>query len=147
MKIKYLNISLVLSLLFLSACNFSKPLEWVYYDRVKFTFISEDEETDYIYLCTKEATEQGTKEKASKANKYFSEQLEKITEEFAESVTAQMMAQIKEKSENGEDESDDDFSFMDGLKATMKLQNQSEQLSADVEEKFQCLLIDSIERE
>jgi len=134
------KMSFILSFLLLSACNFSKPLEWIYYDRTKYTFTSEDEETEYVYLCKKGETIKETETRANDAHVYFITQLNIITEAFAE----EFMAQIKDEVESGDDEG---FSVIGGLQATMKLQKKSKKLAKDVEKKHQCLLIDNIETE
>ena len=139
--INYFKFIFIASFLLLSACNFTKPLEWVYYDRTKFTFMSEEDDTEYVYLCSKGKTEEKTKKRANEANTFFIEKINKLSEEFAEAL----MSQFTEK-EAGSTDDDDGFSFTDSIKATLKLQKQAEKLAEDVEKQYQCLLIDTIEQ-
>ncbi len=131
----------VASILLLTACNFSKPLEWFYYDRTKFSFTSEDEETQYIYLCVKGKTPQETEKRANQANRFFTEKLDKISEEFADQLFSEVTADEDNKSK------DESSSLVDIMKLSMQLQAQSEKLAKEVEKQFQCLLIDSVDIE
>lgn len=139
--INYFKLLFIVTFLLLSACDFTKPLEWVYYDRTKFTFMSEDEDTEYVYLCSKGKTAEQTKKRANEANSFFIKQINIFSEEFA----AALMSQFTEKEAGSRD--DDGFSFTDSIKATLKLQKQGETLAKDVEKQYQCLLIDTIETE
>ena len=125
------------SLLFLSACNFSSPLELIYYDRVKFSFDDKEAEDKIIYLCTKEKTPEETQQKAKKANEMYAAEMEKLVEKMSQ----EMMNELKQNSE----EKDEDFSLMDGISMSMRLTKDTEKIIEKIEDKYQCILIDIVE--
>jgi len=104
--------------------------------------MSEDEGSEYVYLCSKGKTEEETKQRANQANTFFVEKLDTLLEEFTDTLMSQMAG----KEAGSIEEDDDGFSFTDSLKATLKLQKQSEKLAIEVEKQYQCLLIDTIEQ-
>lgn len=120
-------------------CNSSSFLEVIYFNRVKFTFSDESKENKYVYLCKKGETEEETKQQALAANKYFLEGITKIVKDFSDSI----FKQVKSDTEKSPDEENDDSI----MAATIKLEMLSGKLALELEEKFECLLIDSIDLE
>jgi len=112
-------------------------MELLHPDRVKFTFMSDDEA--YVYLCSKSSTEKETEERAGRAHKYFMEELEKISEDFSNHFIGSL--EDKSSEDKGE-KKEDNFSMMDGLKAAMNLQEQGEKLGVEIESNYQCLLVE-----
>ena len=135
----YFKVILLASTTLFVACDSTRPMEFIYSDREKFTFMSDGEE--YIYLCTKSSTEKPTKERARQAHEYFIRKLDGISEEFADNLIGDLKDSTGEEDEN-EGKKDDDFSILNGIKATIKLQEQVKVLGAEVEKKYQCLFID-----
>lgn len=123
-------IGMVGLVLLLSGCNFSPLLEFVYFSRVKFTLMDEAEENKYIYLCKKKETEEKTRENAIAANKYFVAGLEEISRKFVDNIM------------QGTEKDSDSIS-----QAFMGINNESEKLANDIENKFTCLMIDHIDLE
>ena len=119
--------------LLLSGCNFTPLLEFVYFSRVKFTLMDEAEENKYIYLCKKKETEVKTRQNAIAANKFFVEGLDEISRKFSDSIM-----QGVEKGSGSDDIV---------TNAILDLNNESEKLANDIENKFHCLMIDHIDLE
>jgi len=127
LKYSYLLVVFIL----LSGCKFTQPLEWFYYDRIKFVFNSEHNDKQTIYLCRQGETEKETKNRANEANTYFSDEQEKLVNKFAEGLLKRL-----------ENSDDDKAGFVIGeVQANLDLQNQVEKLMADVEKVYQCTFI------
>lgn len=146
----------------LVGCDVSSVLEVVYFNRVKFSFTDDDNESKYIYLCVKAETKEKTKKRAVAANKYFVDNLNIITEEFTKGFFSDSGSDTesgdsdknnekenkngKEK-ENGK-ENDSEKNLDKAIEAaSAKLTEGSEKLALELEEKFQCLLIDLVDLE
>lgn len=163
-------------LILLSGCDASSFLEIVYFNRVKFSFTSEDNLSKYIYLCKKGETEEKTKQRAELANKHFVTNLGVITESFAKSFFPEIEPDAQEGSSNkgslekhslkkrgtedknspvgdsfegsNSEKKSQEENSEDAIKAaTIKLEEDSEKLALELEEKFQCLLIEFVELE
>ena len=141
---KKVIIGLILSTLLLSACDTSFT-ELIYRNRLKFTFLNEDETTNYTYLCkpdenvTESEKEAATKIKAKQAHTFMMEGLKASSEKFVEDL----MDNMKES----EAEGDDGFSFIDAFSQGIQFQKDIEKLATDAEAKFQCILSGTVELE
>ena len=122
-------------MILLSSCDTSTMLEVFYFNRVKFTFTDDAKENEYTYLCKKSENEGKTKEQAVLANQYFLTGLEKIVKEFSDNLLKEVESETK------------DTDGSDTFLATIKLEKQGEDLALELEDKFQCVLINSVDLE
>ncbi len=124
--------------LLLSSCKMSSPLELLYFQRVKFSFIDDDKENKIIYLCSKEKTEEETRKKADEANNFYKVEFDKLVNGFTDNLFKQFNESTAEDKKN-------DLSWVDSISSSLDLSKKSEELVTQVESKYQCLLIDIIE--
>jgi len=119
-------------LLSLAGCNF---LEVVYYDRAKLSFIDKKKETRFVFLCKKGEDQKGTNKRFDQARAFFEQRMSAILEEYSTKLESLIDAPDL-KGEKLSDNIDQSFN---------KLSKQSEQLALQLEKKYQCLLLDSID--
>ena len=145
---------LLLGLFLLSACDTTSLLETIYFTRAKFEFTDKEQANKFIYLCKKSETEEKTKQRAILADKYFQEGMAKIVKEFVDNyMLVSDDSEEKDSKENGE--LDGEQNNVKGKEAEVKidmadvaakkLTKDSAILAEQLEAKFQCVMIDSVE--
>ena len=129
-----------LCLILLSSCDTSTLLEAFYFNRVKFTFADDAKESEYTYLCKKAENEEKTKEQAVLANQFFLTGLNRIAKEYSESLFKEIESETDETDKKN---SEKNHTYA----AIIKLEKQSEELALELESKFKCVLINSVDLE
>ena len=77
------TVPVIFSLFFISlltSCAGYSPLELLYYNRVKFTYNSDELDDSTTFLCTEEGSTTATREKADRAYEIFELQLLKVVD-------------------------------------------------------------------
>ncbi len=87
----------------------------------------------YIYLCKKKDTEKATRDNAIAANKFLTAGLAKISQKYADDLMKGI-----------EKDTDTDESM---TTAESSLDDAAEKIIDELESKYQCLMIDSIDLE
>ncbi len=138
---------LLLGLFLLSACDTTSLLETIYFTRAKFEFTDKEQTNKFIYLCKKSETEEKTKQRAILADKYFQEGMAKIVKEFVDNymLVSDDSEEKKDSKENGAEEKEAEVKIDMTDVAAKKLTKDSAILAEQLEAKFQCVMIDSVE--
>lgn len=114
----------------LTACSTAKMAENAYPDRHKFSFTDPDDGTRYDYLCKVNSSQH-----AQKAHDYVVDRTGDIAVEAVEDMF--------EKDEDGEYKRPSFLGMLgSSMTLSMKMNAQSKVLANEVEDKFQCILIE-----
>ena len=122
-------------------------METIYFTRAKFEFTDKEQTNKFIYLCKKSETEEKTKQRAILADKYFQEGMAKIVKEFVDNymLVSDDSEEKKDSKENGAEEKEAEVKIDMTDVAAKKLTKDSAILAEQLEAKFQCVMIDSVE--
>ncbi len=131
------NLLLSFILLSVTACKFSDISELFYFNRVKYVFVSDDQESQAIFMCKKGASTEDVAERANKANQAFQAHMRKVMDEF-EKAFRDILAHTT-------DDAGVDVSTQKLLQANLTLQDQIEKKIRELEETYHCMLIDTID--
>jgi len=98
-------------------------MEFVYYDRIKYSFPDEDDKNvQHNYMCKKGKTEKNTDKRAVKTHHYMMNEMNRITQEYINTPSF--------IDDGG------DTLYGDALK---KMEDGIEKLTTDIEEQFKCM--------
>ncbi len=135
------NLLIIVSVLATTGCNLSSVTELLYFNRIKYIFPSEDQESQYVFMCKKGSSRKDATLRANQTNQEFQRYMSSVMAEF-ETTFNDLLEQSTDTGSNAGKK--DDFVALT-MQASQKLQNQIVKKAQALENKYHCLLIDTID--